>query len=381
MKVTFKTPFFTLSGSDFILSRLRDFHKEAVHCYNKVTVYSAVDLNDRYKEQGIHYGYRANYSFSQVIISLFKATNETLNFWTHFLPSLYFMWKLVWLFGTQPVFSDVYLLPLACYLASSCLYPLMSSLAHAFSCMSPFLSNVCFFMDYFALSFYSWGTAMFYYAYALPESALNTYYASLFLPIAAFNTILSTLLACSSRLRRVSKLATTFRCGSFLLPYIWVSVPIIYRIVNCDESTDSCGESSIYLTGQFIFVLAASFFYATHLPEIWYPGRFDILGHSHNLLHVFGITATYLQMCGGMIDLIKRRSLLEDHDWVVDRAWTYTVTPYIIFSSMAIIFFSSLLLKDREPFHHCCSRANHVLDVSNKPKMKRLSLETSKKCR
>ncbi|KAA0184706.1 hypothetical protein HAZT_HAZT004112 [Hyalella azteca] len=335
-----------LCGSDFVLSKLETVRKEALHGYNKVTVLPSEELDDAYKEVGILNGYRVNYSFSQVIISLFKVNNETVNFWTHIVPAVYFAWKLAFLYSSQPLLSDPYWIPLSCYLFSCMAYPLASALAHAFSCMSPFSSHLCFFLDYSTLSFYSWGAAVFYYSYCFPESALHTYYSYSYLPISALNSVLSTFLACSSRLKKQSRFATTFRLGSFVVPYIWVSSPLVYRLLTCDPITDSCAESSYFHVSQFVLVLAASFFYATHIPERFLPGYFDFIGHSHNLLHVFGISATYQQMCGGLIDLSFRKTRLLGMGWTVDPLWTWLATPLVIVSTLVIIFCSTRIMDD-----------------------------------
>ncbi|KAF2358602.1 AdipoR/hemolysin-III-related, partial [Trinorchestia longiramus] len=357
MKVTLKSSLVTLSGSDFILSKLDTVRKEAQHCYNKATVFPAADIDEVYREVGILQGYRTNYSFFQIIISLFKWNNETINFWTHIFPAAFFAWKLAFLYSTQPLLTDAYWMPLACYLFSCFAYPFASAIAHAFSCMSPISTHICFFYDYSTLSFYSWGASVFYYAYCFPESALGTYYSYSFLPVAAFNSVLSTFLACSSRIKKRSKFATSFRLGSFVIPYIWVSCPLIYRLLTCDPLTDSCGDSTHLHISQFVLVLAASFFYATHLPEKLLPGYFDFIGNSHNLLHIFGVTATYQQMCGGLIDLSQRRTRLLAMGWIVDPLWTWLVTPLVIFASFVIVTVSSRILEDVRPFH-CRSRAS-----------------------
>ena len=41
-----------------------------------------------------------------------------------------------------------------------------------------------------------------------------------------------------------------------------------------------------------------AFLYAIKFPESYYPGKFDFLGHSHNLFHVFVVAASIIHLLG-----------------------------------------------------------------------------------
>lgn len=350
MKLTLKSSIMMWSGTGYFISRLREVRREVTHGYNKVPVHTALEIHESYREPGIVTGYRKNYSVSQVIFSLFQSNNETLNFWTHFIPTLYFVWKFFSLSSTMPLFSDAYLFPLACHMVASCTYPLASCLAHAFSCISPMATYVCFFLDYAALSLYSWGAAILYYAYVFPESAFNTWYSQIFLPVAAANAIFSTFLACFSRFVDGPVLIVSLRLGAFVAPFVWDSIPLVYRLLTCDPDTDTCGESGHYHLMQFCAVLAAAFFYASHIPERFAPGSFDIVGNSHNLLHLFSIIGTHEQIQAAIIDLTGRRASLKRIGWVVDPVWAQIVTPTLFILSLLIIVISISLVDTVQPF-------------------------------
>jgi adiponectin receptor len=40
--------------------------------------------------------------------------------------------------------------------------------------------------------------------------------------------------------------------------------------------------------------------YALRVPERWFPGRFDLVGHSHQLFHLFVIAGAYAHYLGGV---------------------------------------------------------------------------------
>uniref|UniRef100_A0A2P2I509 Membrane progestin receptor gamma-B-like n=1 Tax=Hirondellea gigas TaxID=1518452 RepID=A0A2P2I509_9CRUS len=357
MKLPVTTPIMLWSGSTYVISRLKEVRREITRNCKAIPLIKAEQLTERYRERAIIGGYRANYSCAQVVLSLFHFTNETVNIWTHLIPTIYFAWKFAWLSSTLPLFSEAYMFPLACYTVTAILYPLASCMAHAFSCTSPMATYVCFFLDYGALALYSWGAALVYYAYTFPEAAFNTWYASLFLPIAAVNCISAMMMACFSRFVQNQSLSQTLRLLGFILPFIWDSIPLIYRLLTCDAGSDSC-ESFPFHVRQFIYVSIALFFYASHIPEIFAPGCFDFIGHSHNLLHLFGIIGTHEQIQGAMIDMSVRRGPLKDIGWIVSPAWSYLVTPGLLVTIIVLTLIATQLVDHLDPFYSsagpCC---------------------------
>ncbi|KAH0620125.1 hypothetical protein JD844_014750 [Phrynosoma platyrhinos] len=117
-------------------------------------------LNMHQVPKGILFGYRhPKSSAADCLVSVFQMTNETVNIWTHFLPSWYFLWKLLAFLSARDVWSDRYTWPFLAYLATCCVYPLASSFAHTFSSMSSRARHICYFFDYGALAAYSLGEA------------------------------------------------------------------------------------------------------------------------------------------------------------------------------------------------------------------------------
>lgn len=264
-------------------------------------------------------GYRSPKSSpSQCLISIFKATNETLNFWTHFLPSVYF-WYCLWaLCRDDDLLADPYMAPMLAYMLFLGVFPLSSAVAHVFNCLSDEARHVCFFLDYAALSMFSLGAALAYKAYVFPESFITAQPGSLsaalfnwFLPISVVNAVVSLAISCESRFMMESAWKKLFRFGGYAAPYFFTSIPVFYRIFSVTNPTDLWHDPVLFLhLRQFVFGLAAALLYTTHLPERLSPGSFDIIGHSHQLFHVCTILGCNDQLAALSLDARRRRAAL-----------------------------------------------------------------------
>ncbi|GFO30359.1 membrane progestin receptor gamma [Plakobranchus ocellatus] len=302
-------------------------------------IYRVDQIPERFHEHYILRGYRQpKSSLAQCLISIFDPTNETLNVWTHFLPTCYFVYLTFQLWGALDFEKDSYTWALVCYLLVCCTFPLASAVAHLFNVMSDTARHVCFFLDYSALSLFSFGVAVAYRAYCFPSSLLLSkaphlvWYCDNYVNVAAFNAVLSTFLTCETRFLQPSPMHKAMRLGAFAIPYLYDSVPIIYRLLmpppssnNLSDQDQGAGISAagegygppLLLGGdhlharQFLFTGVAAFLYATHLPERLLPGYFDIVGHSHQLFHVCGILAVLDQMKAILLDFHHRRHFLE----------------------------------------------------------------------
>ncbi|XP_063781591.1 membrane progestin receptor gamma isoform X2 [Pseudophryne corroboree] len=266
-----------------------------------------------FHEDSIICGYRSpRSSATACVLSLFQMTNETLNIWTHFIPTWYFLWRMLSLLSSPGALHDPYLWPLLVYLLSCCIYPLMSTCAHTFSVMSTQARHICFFLDYGALSLYSLGSAIAYSAYVFPDRWVNSIFHQWFVSCAVFNSIISTGMACYSRFPEETRprLSKVLRTTAFAHPYLFDSIPLFYRLFLC--SGDDCTHNAALTMHIWHTILAflTGFLFATHLPERLAPGCFDYVGHSHQLFHVCAILGTYFQMEVLIMDMNLRRTWL-----------------------------------------------------------------------
>lgn len=270
------------------------------------------EMPENYRQPGILSGYvPIGSSYTVCLHSLFTITsNESANFWSHFFAIIYFLASAYQLSydWTQP-----FTWPLLAYFFTVCSYMGASCLAHALGSVSPLHMDGLFFIDYAGVSMFSFGAGLVCRAYAFPTSLTDTAYGNgvfLFgsLLMVAFGTIAS----CSSRLKAASSSHrpndALLRCAAYLLPYLWNNGPLLVRIISGPITPSVwCHIQQIALS------LAAGISYGSGWPERVAPGIFDTLGHSHNLLHLFGTWATQRQMCAMLIDVETGGSGSESH--------------------------------------------------------------------
>ncbi|XP_046885097.1 membrane progestin receptor delta isoform X2 [Hypomesus transpacificus] len=266
-----------------------------------------------FREDGIISGYRHPRSSAlDCILSSFQMTNETVNIWTHFLPTWYFLWRFSVLCSSLSFLSDSYTWPLLVYMLLVCVYPFTSSCAHTFSTMSPESRHVCYFFDYGALSLYSLGCAITYGSYVMPDCWVNSWLHQHFVPIAIGNTLFCTSLSCYSRFLELQYPHTSkiLRTGAFVIPFIFDNIPLFYRLLLCCGGNCSHSDALSSHCYHLLFAVLTCFLFASHLPERLAPGRFDYFGHSHQLFHICAVVGTHFQMEAVLADMTSRSAWL-----------------------------------------------------------------------
>ncbi|NXW38038.1 PAQR6 protein, partial [Phaetusa simplex] len=274
-------------------------------------------------EYGIMSGYRHPKSSAlDCVLSSFQMTNETVNIWTHFLPAWYFVWRFLVLSSSLELWRDPYHWPLLIYLLLVCLYPFASSCTHTFSSMSARARHICYFCDYGALSLYSLGCAFAYGAYAMPEHWVGGVWHRYFVPAAALNSFVCTGLSCYSRyvlgskLQRRSQVETA--AGGFCPSRLW-------------------GDAVAGYCYHLLFALLTGFLFASHLPERLAPGRFDYIGHSHQLFHICAVLGTHFQLEAILCDARSRRAWLRGRLPVPGLPGTFGTAGLAFLGNAAII--------------------------------------------
>lgn len=270
------------------------------------------------RELHIATGYRPiDSGFKKSFRSLWRSHNETFNVWTHLLGLLYFIY-----FFCDEKFREKLnhipsdqCLPMYVYLAGVCLLFTCSSGAHLLNCVSMTWRNVCFMVDYSAISIYGGFTAIVYYYYnwnsRIPKVIKDL--GGLFIPIVLISAVLATWASSRTRLHQ-SKLCHVIRTSSFALPFLVGSLPPIIRVCehiynellpgliitdsyNMAESSKNSStiitttglsetEFCYYYLKQMFFLGAACIVNMIKVPECIYPGNFDIIGHSHQWFHI-----------------------------------------------------------------------------------------------
>ncbi|KAM6909924.1 membrane progestin receptor delta [Xenentodon cancila] len=306
-----------------------------------------------FREDGIISGYRhPSSSALDCVLSSFQMTNETINIWTHFLPTWYFLWRFSVLSSTMNFLSDSYTWPLLVYMLLICIYPFTSSCAHTFSTMSPESRHICYFFDYGALSLYSLGCAIGYGYYVMPDCWVNSWLHQHFVPIAIGNTLFCTSMSCYSRFLELQfpQRSKAVRTGAFIIPFIFDTAPLLYRIILCCGWSCSLSGALSSHCYHLLFAILTCFLFTAHLPERLAPGRFDYFGHSHQLFHISAVVGTHFQMEGIIADMGSRRAWLQAHGVMPSLLGTLGALAVSLVLNLGIIgIFSAPLL--RKPCH------------------------------
>ncbi|CAN9509784.1 unnamed protein product [Ophioblennius macclurei] len=291
-----------------------------LNCGQPLPLLRHTDVPPRVIENFILTGYRfPNYSLRDCLLSAFRPTNETGNFWTHFLPVFVFAYYFVEVFSWEgaPSSNSPFFYPLWNYFIGVFCLLMASSMAHLLNSMSLVVREVCFFVDYGTISAYTVGSSLAYYYYIHPragiaetegsqtnlnhESAgdpasfyeipeLSVFFETFYIPCACVIAIICVLSCCNTR-QRWRKHRYMIRTLVFLLPFFMSSMPIFYRLLTKSPYSNSPSPlaSSSSMPGFFyrhcFWLVVSAVFNISKFPERLAPGRFDIWGHSHQWFH------------------------------------------------------------------------------------------------
>ncbi|XP_062203556.1 heptahelical transmembrane protein 4-like [Phragmites australis] len=185
--------------------------------------------------------------------------------------------------------------PLFAYLGGAMLCLLTSSVCHLILCHSERTAYVTLRLDYAGIaalivtSFYP----LAYYTF-LCDPALQRLYLGSITALGAAAVTASLVPAFQAPELRPLR-AALFSCmGASGV------VPIAHKLVLYGGSARSAVASACYeaLMGALYGLGVAV--YAARVPERWAPGRFDLVGHSHQLFHLFVIAGAYAHYLAGL---------------------------------------------------------------------------------
>uniref|UniRef100_A0A8C2G538 Progestin and adipoQ receptor family member VI n=1 Tax=Cyprinus carpio TaxID=7962 RepID=A0A8C2G538_CYPCA len=238
-----------------------------------------------FREDGIMSGYRHPRSSAvDCILSSFQMTNETVNIWTHFLPTWYFLWRFSMLCSTLDFLTESYTWPLLVYLLLICLYPFTSSCAHTFSSMSAEARHICYFFDYGALSLYSLGTRQTYGSNVLEVCSMGRWYFEHVFKFYISEGVFSSVFCNRFVELQFPHKSKVMRTAAFVVPFLFDSFPLFYRLLSCCWGSCSPNEALASHSYHLLFAFLTCFLFASHLPERLAPGRFDYIGPIRVLL-------------------------------------------------------------------------------------------------
>ncbi|TVU50055.1 hypothetical protein EJB05_01410 [Eragrostis curvula] len=185
--------------------------------------------------------------------------------------------------------------PLFAYLGGAMVCLLTSSACHLLLCHSERAAYLTLRLDYAGIaalivaSFYP----LAYYTF-LCAPATQRLYMSLITALGAAAAAFSLVPAFQAPALRPLRAALFSAMGASGV------VPIAHKLVVYGGTAPGAVASAWYeaLMGAMYGLGAAV--YAARVPERWAPGRFDLVGHSHQLFHVFVVAGAYAHYLAGL---------------------------------------------------------------------------------
>ncbi|XP_020243814.1 heptahelical transmembrane protein 4-like [Asparagus officinalis] len=337
-----RTMTITKRDGQFLVSLIKDeTKKEKSHngCKCDLVNYNSLPDFLKHNEFVVNY-YRSEWPLKQTILSIFSIHNETLNIWTHLIGFLIFLTLATTLmvsidtgFQTSTSLSSVSnssiplklhqeLLvlptfeanltdehrtiqsiarwPFYAYLAGAMFCLLISSACHLLSCHSEHTCYVMLRLDYAGISalivtsFYP----LVYYTFTCDPFFRNLYMG--FITVFGLASVLVSLVPVFERpeFRMV-------RTGLFVCMAFSGLVPIMHKTVAFGDRPEAIITTLYELMMLSLYGIGV-IVYALRIPERWLPGKFDLIGHSHQLWHVLVIAGAYTHYLAGLVYLSWR---------------------------------------------------------------------------
>lgn len=177
-----------------------------------------------------------------------------------------------------------------------------SSLAHIFSCHSRRFYLFFWRLDYAGISLMIICSffAPIYYAFSCYPYSRLLYLSSITVvgSLAIF-TLLSPALS-SGRFR-------SFRATLFLTMGFSGVIPAAHAVILYWDNSPQVPVALGYEVVMGLLYAAGSGFYISRIPERWRPGAFDIVGHSHQIFHVFVVAAALTHSAATLVIMDWRR--------------------------------------------------------------------------
>ena len=168
----------------------------------------------------------------------------------------------------------------------------LSTIFHTFSDHSQHMHKFGNELDHLGIVLVMWGTGMSGAHFAL--ACHRT------LRVGYFVALTATAFGCAVFTLRPKFRQPMYRTTRFLM-YMFLGAslfgPLLHgRVLYGEAIGDMMGLYSFL--GLAVINFSGAAVYAMRIPERWFPGRFDLLGQSHNWMHVLVLTGALVRLAG-----------------------------------------------------------------------------------
>lgn len=248
--------------------------------------------------QHILSGYRpASSSFLKSFHSWTYVHNETVNIYTHLLPSLitipasFYLYSILSPRYESATHSDI--IALSCFFAGAAFCLGMSATYHTISNHSPMVARIGNAFDYVGIVGLITGSFIpsIYYGFFCAQG-LQIFYWTMISVIAVGCSAVAVI----PRFRQPEW--RFFRAGMFISMGLSALFPVCHGLLvyGRQQMRMQIGLDWVLLQG-FLYILGAVI-YAARVPERLRPGKYDILGSSHQIFHILVVCAAIAHLTG-----------------------------------------------------------------------------------
>ncbi|KAF3338136.1 heptahelical transmembrane protein 4-like protein [Carex littledalei] len=184
--------------------------------------------------------------------------------------------------------------PLFAFLSGAMFCLLISTICHLISCHSEQTAYISLRLDYAGISalivtsFYP----LVYYSFLCDPFYRHLYMG--FITIFGIATVLVSMVP-------VFQMPSFRHVRAALFSCMGVSgfVPVVHKLIWFHYRPEVVA-STVFEAFMGMFYGLGVMIYATRVPERWFPGKFDLVGHSHQLFHLLVIAGAYTHYLAGL---------------------------------------------------------------------------------
>ncbi|XP_021369063.1 membrane progestin receptor beta-like isoform X1 [Mizuhopecten yessoensis] len=238
--------------------------------------------------------------WSYYVYSFFQKHNECLNCWTHLLGMCMALNRATEFAQNHSLLGDPHMWPLTAGLITMVLMYLCSTIAHCFSNRSELVHYTAFMIDYAGIGLFGVGSVILHHHYCHDDAWVNSWLQTNAVVVSVVMGMLVCLCCSASSFLYEPPYPfarTLLQISAVVTIYLWNSVPIVLRLFQYLGA--GLWHSSLdHHIQQMIWFAVAGFFFSSDIPQRFFPGKFDFLGHSHQIFHLCIIMVTEKQLDG-----------------------------------------------------------------------------------
>jgi adiponectin receptor len=235
-------------------------------------------------------------SLKKCLRSLKHIHNETVNIYSHLLGVLLFLGLFIdvlWRISRYTTIRDIDYIVFTVFFLGMIACFFLSALFHTIANHSEDVAIRGVQLDYIGIVLLMWGAIMpsVYYGFYCEPDLRKVYW--IVVSSVAFACIVITLVP---RFRNPQ--LRPYRAVMYTFLGLTAIISIVYGVIIHGWAVQNRRIGLTYVIGTAILNIVAAVIYSTRFPERWQPKRFDIYGHSHQLLHIIVIFAGLVYLVG-----------------------------------------------------------------------------------